>query len=77
MKLEQNIKVLNHLKKKGSITALEAFKKYGIMRLSARIYDLRNKSKYQSQYEGMDIRSVRLSKTSKRGRLNFSKYVLG
>jgi hypothetical protein len=32
--------ILNHLYLKGSITAWEAMRDYGIMRLAARIYDL-------------------------------------
>ena len=34
--------VLNHLQHRGPITALEGLKKYGIMRLSARIHELRD-----------------------------------
>lgn len=37
----QNVVVLDHLKKVGPITPLEALRLYGIMRLGARIYDLR------------------------------------
>lgn len=33
--------VLDHLKKVGPITPLEALRSYGIMRLGARIHDLR------------------------------------
>lgn len=33
--------VLNHLQSKGSITPMEAENEYGIMRLGARIYDLK------------------------------------
>lgn len=33
--------VLNHLQTHGSITPLDAEKEYGIMRLGARIYDLK------------------------------------
>ena len=39
----QNKKVLEHLKKYGSITTLAAYDQYRITRLSARIWDLRNK----------------------------------
>lgn len=35
-------RILNHLQKNGSITSMEAFKKYGATRLSAIIYNLRN-----------------------------------
>lgn len=34
--------VLNHLRTHGSITPLEAVTQYGIMRLGARVYDLRD-----------------------------------
>ena len=37
----QEQEVLRHIKKYGSITSMEAFEKYGITRLSARIYNLR------------------------------------
>lgn len=46
----QNIKILNHLKH-DSITSWEAWEKYHVTRLSARIYDLKQL--------GYDIRSVR------------------
>ena len=39
--MTQTEMVLNHLREHGSITALEAQQEYGIMRLSARIADLR------------------------------------
>lgn len=41
--LSQNKIILGHLQRHGSITSLEAFKKYEITRISARIYDLRKK----------------------------------
>lgn len=34
--------ILRHMERFGSITALEAMQEYGIMRLGARIWDLRN-----------------------------------
>lgn len=40
--MNQNEKVLRHLNDYGSITSLEALNGYGIMRLGARIYDLRS-----------------------------------
>ena len=43
MKTTQNEKVLKHLEDYGSITPLEAMNDYGIMRLGARICDLRKK----------------------------------
>lgn len=41
--MTQNEKIMRHLKAYGSITSLEAFRDYGCTRLSARIWDLRNK----------------------------------
>lgn len=40
--MTQTGKVLRHLEQAGSITPLEALEKYGIMRLGARIWDLRH-----------------------------------
>lgn len=37
----QNYKILNHLKTKGNITTLEAFREYGCTRLSGRIFELK------------------------------------
>jgi pyruvate-formate lyase-activating enzyme len=39
--MTQNDMILNHLRTNGSITPLQALDLYGIMRLGARIYDLR------------------------------------
>lgn len=39
--MSQNQKILNHLKEHKKITSIEAFEKYRITRLSARIHDLR------------------------------------
>ena len=39
-------KVLNYMKTNKTITSLEAFKYCGVSRLSARIWDLRNKYGY-------------------------------
>lgn len=41
MKDSQTKKILRHLEKYGSITPVEAMAEYGIMRLGARIWDLR------------------------------------
>lgn len=40
-KLTQTGKVLRHLRDYGSITPMDAMSDYGIMRLGARIYDLK------------------------------------
>lgn len=39
--MAQNEEILRHLLTYGKITSLEAMNKYGIMRLGARIYDLK------------------------------------
>ena len=39
--MTQSEKVLRHLRDYGSITPMEALNDYGIMRLGARIYDLK------------------------------------
>lgn len=41
--MRQNEEILRHLLTYGKITSLEAMNKYGIMRLGARIYDLKSK----------------------------------
>ena len=41
--MSQNQKVLQHMQKWGSITSREAYECYGIMRLGARIDDLRHR----------------------------------
>lgn len=41
--MTQNERVKRHLEKYGTITTLEAFRDYGITRLSARIWDLKHK----------------------------------
>ena len=40
--MTQKEMVLNHLKEKGKITSMEAFRKYGVTRLSAVIFNLRD-----------------------------------
>lgn len=61
--------ILMHIKKYGSITHDEAEAEYGIKRLSARIWDLRDK--------GYKIKTDMLSCKNRRGRIsNFAKYSL-
>ena len=50
-------KVLKHMREHGSISTIEAFTEYGITRLSARVWDLRN--------DGVEIESEMVTK--KRG----------
>lgn len=39
--MTQRERVLNHLQAYGSITPMEAMQRYGVMRLGARVWDLR------------------------------------
>ena len=43
MKISQCDRILRHLRDYGSITAIEAISEYGILRLAARISDLRRR----------------------------------
>lgn len=43
MKISQCDRILRHLRDYGSITAIEAFSEYGILRLAARINDLKQR----------------------------------
>ena len=67
--MSQNEKILNHLVQHGSITPLEAFERYGIMRLGARIYDLRRKG-----YKITGISVVTVNRCGERVR--YSRYAL-
>lgn len=70
-KLTQEQIVLRHLRKKGArgITSMEAFRLYGITRLSGRIFDLKE--------EGYVIDSERISKKNENGAsVTFAKYTL-
>jgi len=62
--MNQNMMVSSHLKRKGSISPLQALKLFGIFRLSARIFDLRR--------AGMKIDTIMQSVKKKR----FAKFVL-
>ena len=66
-KLSQKEKVLRHLKEIGSITPLDAFNDYAIMRLTSRICELKD--------EGYRIRSEFVgSKNRYNEPVSFSKY---
>lgn len=54
----QNAAILNHLKKVGPITPIEALDRYGCFRLAARIYELRQK--------GHDISMLKVQVGSKK-----------
>jgi hypothetical protein len=67
--LTQKDRIIRHLNDKGSITALEAMKEYGIMRLTSRISELKD--------EGYNIRSEFVSaKNRYKEPVSFSKYSL-
>tara|TARA_R100000541_G_scaffold24575_1_gene34241 strand:+ start:256 stop:483 length:228 start_codon:yes stop_codon:yes gene_type:complete len=69
MKLNQKQKVMRHLNNYGSITPLDAFKDYGIMRLAAVIFNLKE--------DGNDIDSEIISSKNRFGeKVNFSEYKL-
>lgn len=68
-KLSQKQKVLRHLKQIGSITPLEAFNDYAIMRLTSRICELKD--------EGYDIKSELVSSQNRfKEKVSYSKYTL-
>ena len=48
--------VLKHMKEHGSISSIEAFFDYGITRLSARIWELRNNG-YEIETDMMKVKS--------------------
>jgi len=67
--LTQKDRIIRHLKDKGTITALEAMKEYGIMRLTSRVSELKD--------EGYSIRSEFVSSKNRYDEpVSFSKYSL-
>ena len=61
--MTQNQRVLEHLEKYGSLTALEAVHNYGIMRLASRISDLK--------HQGYNITSDRIKVTNRYGEVTY------
>lgn len=67
--MTQTERVIKHLKEYGSITPLEAIREYGITRLGARIWDLRDL--------GYDIETqTETSKNRFGDKTSYAKYVL-
>ena len=67
--LTQKDRIIRHLKDKGTITALEAMKEYGIMRLTSRVSELND--------EGHLIRCEFVSSKNRYDEpVSFSKYSL-
>lgn len=65
----QKVRVLQHLKSHGSLTSMEAFEQYGITRLAAVIFDLREL--------GHDIRTLDMEGQNRYGEATrYAKYVL-
>ena len=65
----QKQRIIRHLKEKGSITALQAMKEYGIMRLTSRICELKD--------EGYNIKSEFVSSKNRYNEsVSYSKYTL-
>lgn len=68
-KINKTEKVLNHLRTYGSITSLEAIDLYGATRLSAIIFNLRNR--------GMNIETIDLPFVDRFGsKSTYGKYIL-
>lgn len=66
--MTQTEKVKRHLEIYGSISSREAYEEYGIMRLGARIYDLR-------RYEGVNIEKTMKTATNRFGeKVTFAVY---
>ena len=69
MKMTQYSIILKHLLENGSITSFEAFSLYGVTRLSAIIFNLRN--------DGFDIESEPLKRKNRYGNTTiFARYNL-
>lgn len=67
--ITQSQRVLEHIKKYGSITTAKAWDMYGITRLAARIKNLRD--------AGYDIDSTMIYTKDRKGRpTNFARYTL-
>lgn len=67
--MTQNERILRHLQDFGSITALDALKDYGCMRLGARIWDLKR--------DGHDIRTTFESAQNRYGeKVSYARYTM-
>ena len=63
MKITQTKLVLDHMKRYGSITTLEAFQRYGITRLAARISDIRKSDNYFITSKMVEVKTREGKKT--------------
>lgn len=64
--LTQVQRIAEYLKDHGSITTYEAFRHLGITRLSARIWDMKDR--------GWEFKRETISKKNKYGNVSFTKY---
>lgn len=68
-KTNKTTQIINHLKRYGSITSLEAIEMYGATRLSAIIYNLRK--------QGYNIETMKMQFTDRYGNYStYGKYVM-
>lgn len=56
-KIVQRQRVLDYIRETGSITQLEAIKELGVLRLSAVIYDLKNKEGYKIKTDLVPVKT--------------------
>lgn len=67
--MTQSERILQHMRKHGSITPMEAMQEYGCMRLGARIYDLKK--------SGHEIATIFESGTNRYGaKVSYARYML-
>ena len=68
--MSQNLMVLHHMETEGSITPKEAMDEYGIMRMGARIYDLKQ--------AGYKVNRIMVTEENRFGHeVRFARYYLG
>ena len=73
LKETKRSKVLNHLKKHGSITSWTAIQKYGATRLSAIIFNLREESRITKTFS---IKSVPIERVDSFGnKVKYANYI--
>lgn len=68
--MTQTERILRHLNDYGSITALDALREYGCMRLGARIWDLK--------HQGHDIKTTFETAENRYGKnVSYARYTIG
>ena len=58
----QNSQILRHLQERGPISQIDAWRLYGVWRLSARIYDLRHKRHILIRSETVQTKDKRFTR---------------